>query len=139
MLPVDPMEDELLLEVIAPEPEAEIEQDTAVDAKAELLYHIFNYIPPTRFQATFEKKLYSQTVLYRIINYRPLLKLDPEGRYGRACNVLLQACGETTATFESILQTLGEVTMECLQIVTAPLTHEDAAHFHLTEVCESRV
>lgn len=131
MLPVDPLPDDPVPEAIEAQPQVELRH--IVDPKAELLFHIFNYIPPTRFEATFEPRLFSQTVLYRVLNYRPSTDLDTEGQYGRSCNYLLQACGDTNATFETILQALGEVSMGCLEIVTSPLADDDTAPFHLAE------
>jgi hypothetical protein len=100
----------------------------------QLLYHIFNYIPVSRFQSTYVDSLYARPVLYRILNYRPAFKLDEEGEYGSWLSDLLEACGNPASTFDQLLDSFTCAMTNCAKIAASGLKEPSHPHFHLAEV-----
>lgn len=128
---IEMLPDDDLLDEAAPKAS---EADDSTDLKAELLYHIFNFIPPNRLQTTLDKDLYSTTGLYRILNHRPSPGSELVDRYGRSCNSLLQACGDKHSSFDVVLRLVAESLAECLDISSAHIRLETPTHCSLSEV-----
>ena len=100
-----------------------------------LLYHLFNYVPVSRFQSTYNESSHTQPVLYRILNYRPALHLDREGVYGSWLSDLLEACGNPASTFDQLLDVFTCAMANCAKIAASGLREPSYPEFHLAEVC----
>jgi hypothetical protein len=100
----------------------------------QLLSHMFNYSPLSKFQASFDDATRWQPVLYRVLNYRPTPTIDREGGYGRYCAELLQACGDATIPFNRLVEIFARCLAGCLSVVAPTLETPECQNFHLEEV-----
>ena len=78
-----------------------------------------------------------QPTFYRLLNYRPPITMDPDGRFAKSCTDILRACGDSTISFDEILDVLAKAGSSIIQILHSILN--DAKYLTYNDVSVPRI